>query len=82
MSNLQQHLTDLASRLADTKQYQPAIHVAQQVLQLTNIRDLKTITPEHPLYPMLSKVLRKEDALGAKLEDFQTRTALKEPNGP
>ena len=78
MSSLQQHLTDLASRLADSEQYRSAIHVAQQVLQLTNIRDLKTITPEHPLYPMLSKVLHKEDTLGIKLEDFQARTALKE----
>jgi hypothetical protein len=66
-------LIALVKKLADNNLESEARVLLAQVLQIYNIRDLQSITPDHPLYPLVSTLLRPGQGIQDKLLDFNKR---------
>lgn len=67
----------LANKLADNELKAEAEDIIAQVLELNDMSNLTVVTPDHPLYPVLVKVLRPGQAIEDKLADFSNRLALR-----
>lgn len=63
----------LANKLVDNNFNTESETILAQILEINQIRDLQTITPEHPLYPLIKKLLRPGEGIQDKLADFSKR---------
>lgn len=66
----------LADKLVDNELESEAEQILAQIFELNNIRNVQVITPEHPIYPVLFKMLKPEEVIQDKLVDFSNRLGL------
>lgn len=69
-------LINIAAKLQEQGFTKEANEIIAQVLELNNITNVNVITPDHPLYPAIQRVLRPEQAIQEKLSNFSERLSL------
>ncbi len=69
-------LLALALRLRKANYADQAGIVVAHALELTNIRDVRLITPDHPIYNTLMRVLRPQQLVDDKIQHLNDRLTL------
>lgn len=70
------HMMRLADRLVDNDFQSNAEDIVAQILELNDMSDVTVVDENHPLYPLLCKLLRPGEGIEEKLADFRDRLAL------
>ncbi len=73
--NIEERLFILATVL-DRNGYTDLSNTIAQALEITDVRQVGIITPEHPLYNRIQQLLHSNTAIETKISEFNERLKL------